>query len=666
LSFLSRSTKSAESIQFPQVLKEQARDERYAEWIRNHRWNFRTERWCNEQIQKFTYRPTVGILMECYNPNESFLRESLASIFQQIYPFCELSIIDRGSENPAVRKILDEVQSESRTKISFQRGEQRDVEAIAKIMKRASAEWILLMNAEDVLEPNALFNMVASLQNTVEIDFVFSDSDLLDDEGMRILPQFKPVWAVGAHYPLGYYQHPVLLHDRLVKKLKGHEKISLLMLEGTLLDDASNHSRYVVQAPGVLYHGRQRGRKNETPPEPVDNVLMNENLVVENGKIQINPLLRARSEPKTPLRVLWAIDSLDRDDGPAVWYHLVRFLSKESGHRFSIVSLNDGPMRENYEKHAPVHIASGQEQMSETISRLHAEQKFDVAFVSSVDHIWFPEILQQINLPTLWQLYPGGATQDVETLRKKFQFPATILFLNAESAAAYAQLAERDVSRVLPTGVDLADLKTFKQRNSPFDLRAKFHISNSAAIFSICGPTIPRKGQKLFAQAAIEVLKMNQEADLHFIIAGEQPGKYLDEIKAVIDASGFQGHFLFIPQTSDVFQYYPVYLMSDVCVSCSTEEVFPLALLEGMAMKKAIVATRVISNIAVVEEEENGYLVESGNLMQMTEAFDLLVKGPELRDFFGRRSLEIIYEKFHYRKIATRFEDLLRETIVYE
>ena len=652
---------SSSPVSFPPLRKEKAYDERYTKWIQNHRWNQRTEQWCKRQLEKFSDRPTVGILMECYNPREDFLRESLASIFQQVYPFHELSIVDRGSENPAVRKTLEALSADPRTKISLQRGEKRDVEAIAKIMKRASAEWILLMDAEDVLEPNALYNMVASLQNTVEIDFVFSDSDLLDDKGVRIAPQFKPVWAVGAHYPLGYYQHPVLLHERLVKKLSGHENTSLLMLDGTLLDDASNHSRYVVQAPGILYHGRQCGRKNETTPEPVDNVLINENLVVEDGKILINTLLRARSEPKTPLRILWALDSLDQDDGPIVWFHLARYLSKESGHKFSVVSLKDGPMRAPYEKFAGVQIPAD----PDAISKLHSEENFDVAFVGCLENAWFPESLERLEIPTLWKL-SSAVTSDRTTIQKIFHYPATVLFLNSESAAPYTDIDRRHVSRVLPTGVDLVDLKTFKQRNSPFDWRAKIGISNSAVVFSICGPTIPRKGQKLFAQAGIEVLKLNPDAELQFLIAGERPGEYLNEIKTLIQSSGFEKNFHFIPESNDVFQYYPIYLISDVCVSCSSQEIFPQTLLEAMAMKKAVVGTRVSGNSAVVEDEENGYLVDAGNEAQLVEALGSLVNKPELRDFFGRRSLEIIYEKFHFRKIATRLEDLLRETIVYE
>src|SRR6185295_1087680 len=170
---------------------------------------------------------------------------------------------------------------------SFQKGAERDTEAFARIMKKADSEWLFLMGAEDIIEPYALYYMASYLQDQVEIDFVFGDSDLIDNNGLRFAPQFKPVWAVGASYPLGYYQHPILMSARIVEKLKGSERAVSLMEEGSLLDDASNHSRYVIQVPGILYHARERGLKNEIPPAPVNNVLMSESLVDKGNEITI-------------------------------------------------------------------------------------------------------------------------------------------------------------------------------------------------------------------------------------------------------------------------------------------------------------------------------------------------------------------------------------------
>ncbi len=656
------------TVHFPLVQKNVTKgDDRYAVWAHQHRWTSRNEQWCRIQQEKFKYRPTIGILMQSKNPRGDFFQESLSSIFNQVYPFHELSIVDRGSNDPKVRELLESVEKDLRVQVNYQKGSERDVAAIAKIMKKSESEWILLMGAEDVLEPSTIYNMVAKLQDTVEIDFVFSDSDLLDEQGRRFDPQFKPIWAVGSHYPLGYYKHPVLLSARLVEKLKGHERVSQLMEEGTLLDDASNHSRYVLQAPGILYHARAHGFKNEKPPESAKNVLLNENLIEENGKIVIDVTRRVRAEPKVPLNILWAIDSLERDDGPAVWFHYLHFLSKESGHKFSVLSLKDGPMRAEYEKLCPVNIASeSQSDLSGRITKLHTESRFNVAFVSSVENTWFPEALQQLSIPAVWQLYPTVKQDLTEDLTNKFVYPATILFLNSGIAGKFRELDPRRVSRILPTGVDLADIKTFKQRNSPFEWRSRLKISNTSKVFTIVGPTVERKGQKMFVTAALRMLERNPGKELDFIIAGTREGGYLTELKSFIEQSGKSERFHLIQEKQDVFQYYPFYLISDAIVSCSTEEVFPLSILEAMAMKKAVIGTNVFSTSEVIEQDENGFLITPGNDQELAERMNFLFEKTDYLDFFARRSLEFVYEKFQFRKIAVRLEELLRESIVYE
>ncbi|HJZ10769.1 MAG TPA: glycosyltransferase, partial [Acidobacteriota bacterium] len=647
MKLLSRFTrpKTHVEVSFPLILKEVAEAEgSYSVWIQNHRWNKKVEAWCLAQVKNFTYSPAVGILMQCSNPRKEFLRESLSSIFNQISPFSELSIVDRGSNDPAVQALLKQIEGDSRVKISYQKGSARDIEAIARIMKKAQSEWLLLMGAEDILEPNTLYNMVATLQDTVEIDFVFSDSDLLDDAGRRLDPQFKPIWAVGASYPLGYYQHPVLLSRRLVEKLKGYERVSLLVEEGHLLDEASNHSRYVLKAPGILYHARKRGLRNEKPPDPVNNVLMNEDLKALNGRIEIDTLSRQRAEPKVPLRILWLIDSLQRDDGETLLFHYVRYLAEQSAHQFSVVCKKDGPMRANYERLGTVHIISDEQDAGSFIRSIHAESPFAVAVTATLREDWLSlQLLEEFSIPIV--SLPGSAAS-IANAAETFTSAATVIFFSASVEKEHKHLDAMNVSRVVPWGIDLAGIKTFKQQNSPFELRAKWNIHSSSTLFLIAGPTIERKRQRTFVEAALKVLSRNPKKEVDFMIAGARPGDYLTELQQLIEESGRQERFHLFDESNDPTQYYPYYLIADVCVSCSEAEPFPLSTLEAMAMKKAVIGTDVFGSNEVIQNDENGFLTTPRDVSELAQRFQFFIEQPEFCDFFGRSSLEIVYEKF--------------------
>jgi glycosyltransferase involved in cell wall biosynthesis len=633
---------------FLPVIKEQSRDPgSYAEWIRNHRWNSKNENWCRNQIPKFKSQPTIGILMQSTNPRPEFLRESFSSIFNQVYPFHRLYVVDRGSHDKEIRKLIEEVEKDSRVKVSFQKGAERDTEAIARIMKKADSEWLFLMGAEDVIEPYALYYMASYLQDQVEIDFVFGDSDLIDNNGLRFAPQFKPVWAVGASYPLGYYQHPLLMSARIVEKLQSYERVVSLMEEGSLLDEASNHSRYVIQVPGILYHARERGLKNETPPDPVHNVLMSESLVKKGDEIVIDSELRIAAEPDgVPLKILWILDSLDLEDGPSFLLYLARYLHHQNGHTLAVLSSRDGILRRQYEKFGKVTIVKNDSELSEKIKSLHQDQSFDVAFVSGGS---FPIILREMNLPSVWQLPENPSANSLE-------FPATAL-VPSESKLE----DKRGVLRVLGSAVDLAEIKLFKQTHSPIDLRAEYGIKRTASVITIVGPTIERKGQKLFVDAALELLKRHPEAELEFFIVGAREGQYLQEIKNKIQNSD---HFHIVKEEESPSARYPYIWISDVCVSCSTEETFPLATLEAMAFKKAVIGTRISSIKEIIHDSDNGFLVNPNDPFDLADKIATIALDRDYAEALGREGLELAMEKYALKKIGARFERYLRESIL--
>lgn len=648
-------------VRFEPVLKSRAKEEgAYATWIRNHLWNARNEAWCRRQIDHFTYKPTVGILVQSNNPKVEFLRESLSSIFNQVYGFNELSIVDRGSSDPEVRSLLESIRNDPRVNVSFQKGTERDQQAIAKIMKKTESEWLLLMGAEDILEPNAIYDMIATLQGTVEIDFVFADSDLIDDNGLRFAPQFKPVWAVGAHYPLGYYQHPILLHGRVVQKLHGHERLSALMEEGTLLDEASNHSRYVLQSPGIPYHARARGLKNENPPPAVWNVLINENYVQEANGIDIDSEVRICTQPRVPLKILWLLDSLESGDGELHLYYLMRYFARQFKHQIHIVASVDGAMRSLFEGFAAVTVAKP---APDLVRRLHDEKHFDCAVVTSLNEPQYPDGLSSLDLPATWQI--ARRTELSAQLQDAFKSPATIVFPSETVARPYRNIDTRGISRLLRTSVDLAEIKLYKQKNSPMDLRTSLNIPRNAVVFAILGSTDERHGQKRFVDAALRLMQKLPEVELDFLIVGEPPGAYVDSLKEAIKRAMKLDRFHFFPASADPASRYPYYWISDVCVTCSDSETFPMTALEAMAFKKPVIGPNVFAVNEVIEHEENGYLFNPEDPSELAYWMEWLATKKDLIDALGRISFEMAMEKFAMKKSALRMERFLRESIVY-
>ena len=52
------------------------------------------------------------------------------------------------------------------------------------------------MDCDDVLRPNALYEVVKKLNENPNLDFIYSDEDKIDDDGFnRHMPHFKPDWS---------------------------------------------------------------------------------------------------------------------------------------------------------------------------------------------------------------------------------------------------------------------------------------------------------------------------------------------------------------------------------------------------------------------------------------------------------------------------------------
>jgi glycosyltransferase involved in cell wall biosynthesis len=302
------------------------------------------------------------------------------------------------------------------------------------------------------------------------------------------------------------------------------------------------------------------------------------------------------------------------------------------------------------------------EDLSTKVRSLQTEYSFDVAFAGSLETGEYPAVLTELSIPTVWHLPEEHSV--LESLRQHFDQPATILTPSISNFQRLMALDPRGVLRELQPAADLAEIKLFKQKNSPIDLREKHGISRDASVVTIVGPTIERKGQKIFVASAIELLKRHPDRELEFFIVGERPGQYLNELKQKIHQSTFSNCFHFIKESNSLYDRYPYYWISDVCVSCSTNEIFPLATLEAMGFKKAVIGTRVFRTEEVIQEDGNGFLFNAGDSQDLTEKMEWVALHRDFAEALGREGLELAMEKYALKKVATLFDRYLRESVV--
>jgi len=202
----------------------------------------------------------------------------------------------------------------------------------------------------------------------------------------------------------------------------------------------------------------------------------------------------------------------------------------------------------------------------------------------------------------------------------------------------------------IPSGIDL---ERFNPEATREDIREELGLARDTLIFGSASVFRKKKGYHFLLQATPQILSAYPSSKLLLVGGGPQENnlrRLIAELKiqdAVI-LPGFRNDMPRVLNTMDVF------------VFPTLEEAFPNAVMEAMAMKRAVVATRVGGVPDIVRDGETGYLVEPEDPSAIAEKVSLLFKEKELRRKIGEGGKEFVTANCSHRIMVQRIEELYR------
>jgi len=205
----------------------------------------------------------------------------------------------------------------------------------------------------------------------------------------------------------------------------------------------------------------------------------------------------------------------------------------------------------------------------------------------------------------------------------------------------------------IPTGVDQSVFDPGKVRDH---LREELGIPPGAPVFGTVSVFRRLKGLQFLLEASREILRVLPEARL--LLAGKGPQE--ENLRQQAEALGIGKSVLLPGFREDIPR---VLNTIDVFVFPSLQEALGTAILEALAMGKAVVASRVGGIPEVVEEGKTGFLVEPGNPAAIAGKVLLLLKNPELRGQMGDRGRRFVEAQYDNRLMVRRLEALYRELV---
>ncbi len=192
-------------------------------------------------------------------------------------------------------------------------------------------------------------------------------------------------------------------------------------------------------------------------------------------------------------------------------------------------------------------------------------------------------------------------------------------------------------------------------------IRHEIGLGDENLLITFIGQISEIKGIDLF----LELAKKIESKNVRFLIAGscKDPkkfkGGYSHEKLLGLIRSDPRIHYL--GRRSDVEN---VYKSSDIIVMPSRwDEPFGLVNIEAGAAGKPIVATKVGGISEIIENGDNGFLVERDDIAAMTNIVCNLMNSRDLRERIGIRARAVVEEKFT-RAPARKLESIYQNMSV--
>ena len=165
------------------------------------------------------------------------------------------------------------------------------------------------------------------------------------------------------------------------------------------------------------------------------------------------------------------------------------------------------------------------------------------------------------------------------------------------------------------------------------------------------------KGNKYLLEAAVGVLKVFPKTV--FLIVGDGPLR--EELQNLCKKLNIAENVLFYGFSGDIQKFYSIF---DIKVIASVTEGFPFALVEAMAMGKAIVATEVGGPKEILKDGETGLLVPAKDSRMLARKIVYLLKNLQEIKRLARNAKKESKKydiEVYVRELEKEYDDLLSQ-----
>jgi len=195
-------------------------------------------------------------------------------------------------------------------------------------------------------------------------------------------------------------------------------------------------------------------------------------------------------------------------------------------------------------------------------------------------------------------------------------------------------------NELISNGVDTNKFSPDLKQAQHTSYKASLGISDTSVLIGMISSLSIEKGH-LYALEAFKEAQESFENEVTLIIVGDGPER--SNIINMAKTLGLEKNIALLGKRQDIPE---ILNILDIFIIPSLNEGLPISMLEAMASGLPVIATDVGDIGKVINNEENGFLINSKNSHQLAERLEMLVNDSKLRHKLALKARETIEDHF--------------------
>ena len=272
---------------------------------------------------------------------------------------------------------------------------------------------------------------------------------------------------------------------------------------------------------------------------------------------------------------------------------------------------------------------------------------------------------KKLKLPLVYTVHGWSFHQDQSGIIKKIRAASEKIICKLSTKVICVSKSNRVTGEqtfglknavVIENGINLT---RFNPNGTFKDIRKEFGFTEQDFIIGFIGRVTLQKAPLDFVKSM--VIAHQKEPRIKALIIGE--GDMEADLKNTIKEYKAEGYIRISPFRNDVPD---IHHAIDVFCLPSLWEGLSIALLEAMAMKKALVVTPTDGTKEIIVNEESGMIAPFSAPEELAVCYQKYFSHPELKEKYGENAMEVIKERFDSKRVSQQvtviYKNILKES----